>query len=206
MSDFARKFTWATVPSFLVAILVEVLPISLLAAENSGANSIYPAILNFPGGRIMTLTAVLALPSYLVMSYLVDVTKSLVGRRREIRKSNSPVVSSTDRKPSRVYWNGSIGKFGVLWAVGMGTHRRASAPFAYVERNPRCPTCLTEMHHRSTPKWVVFKNEIWKCGNCGKTVERPKDVLYKEQETVENICMKEIPYAIDEGVKNTSMI
>lgn len=197
MSDWARKFTWGIVPSFLATLLFEllvansVIPLRQEKLEAAGA-----WVLTLSVFRIPLLTLGLAIPFYLVVSYSVDLAQRGLARRREIHQKNrSGVYGFGSGPPGSVIWAGGIKKYGVWWSIAYGqstgpTGFARGDPYTHVD-GPRCPKCLTELLLRTVPRWVFLEEEVWRCPNCGEVVERPSDVKYEERRSVKKIADNE---------------
>jgi ribosomal protein L37AE/L43A len=209
MADWAKRFSWAFVPSFLASLLLEFLiASSLVTLQWSELRATGIGALTLSIVRIPVLTLALAVPSYFVVSYTASLTKRIFHRRRSIHEKNQPAVYVSSRgKPDTVIWAGSVEKYGVVWPVGFGyksgvAGTRRGSSYVYVD-NPRCPQCLTETLRRTLPKWGILEKKVWRCPDCETVVNRPRSARYEEKDAVENIIDKGLSIAINESKNST---
>lgn len=209
MTDWAKKFSWAFVPSFLASLLLELLIAnSLVSFQWSELRAAGIGALTLSIVRIPVLTLVFAIPSYFVASYTVRLIKKIFQRRRTIHKKNRLGVYVSSRgKPDTLIWAGRVEKYGVVWPVWFG-YKRGSAgirrgdPYVYVDK-PCCPQCLTETLQRTVPKWGILEKEVWQCPDCETVVNRSRSARYEEEDAVENIIERGMSIDIDESKSST---
>lgn len=191
MSDIGRWVIWGLLPSLIGGLLL-----NTIVPFDSINSDVFSVVLTGPILRVATLTVVLVAPVYFGVSYIIGLVQSLIDRRREIKKSNSPRVYSSTSKPSKLTWFGVVRQYGADWFVAFGEPRRGSTEYAYIEKGPCCPNCQTEMIHRNKIRLIALKKRIWLCPECETVVDRPKEVLFEEQRGVENTVEKHIPAAL----------
>ncbi|MFC6835630.1 hypothetical protein [Halomarina ordinaria] len=191
MSDVGRWVVWGLLPSVIGGILLNaVVPFDSINSE------VFAVVLTDPILRTGALTVVLIAPVYFGVSYIIGVVSSLVDRRREIQKSNSPGAFSVPSRPSKLIWHGVIRQYGADWYVTFGERRRGSTRYAYIEKGACCPNCQTEMLRRNKTKFVVFKRRVWLCPQCETVVDRPKEMLFEEKRGVKNVVEKHVLAAL----------
>jgi ribosomal protein L37AE/L43A len=194
MADWAKRFTWAFVPSFLAAVLFEILVAnSLITLQLPELRAMGAGALTFTVVRVPLLTILLAVPSYLVLSYSVRLGKRIMRRRRKIYKKNRPSVALLSSKgpPDVVVWAGGVKKYGVLWPAAYGNDtgiagRPEGDSYSHVG-DPLCPECQTELLKRTVPKWIALEKRVWQCPDCGEEITRPRSARYVEKDSVANI-------------------
>ncbi|WP_338739883.1 hypothetical protein [Haloplanus salilacus] len=191
MSDLGRWVIWGLLPSLIGGLLLNtVVPFGSINSD------VFNVVLTDPILRVGASTVVLLAPVYFGVSYIIRLVQSLIDRRREIKKSNSPSVYSSTSKPSKLTWYGVVRQYGADWYVAFGEPRRGSTKYAYLEKGPCCPNCQTEMVHRNKTRLIVLKKRVWLCPECETVVERPKELLFEEERGVENIVEKHITAAL----------
>lgn len=134
MSNIGRWVVWGLLPSLIAGVLL-----NATIPFNSINSEVFAVILTDPILRTGASTFLLVAPVYFGISYLTDLASSLVERRQEIQKSNSPSIASTTQKPSKLTWNGVIRKCGVDWYVIVGEPRRGSRTYAYIQKRAVLP-------------------------------------------------------------------
>lgn len=191
MRDIGRWVVWGLFPSILAGVIINnIVPFETIDS------AIFGEVLADPILRVFGLIIVLVVPFYFGIDYLISLLKALLGRRKEIKSSNSPGVSVAKNRPTKLHWHGVVRHFGVDWFVTYGEPRRGSARYAYIERGPCCPNCQTEMLYRNKTKLLAFKHRIWLCPECECVIDRPKEMLFEEERGVRNIVEKHIEIAL----------
>lgn len=191
MSDIGRWVVWGLLPSVIGGLLLNV-----IVPFSSVNSDVFHVVLTDPILRVSTLTVVLVAPVYFSVKYIIGLISSLIDRRREIQKSNSPSVFSTTSKPSKLTWYGVVRQYGADWFVAVGEPRRGSEKYAFIEKGPCCPECQTEMLRRNKPRLVVLKRRIWLCPECETVVDRPKEMLFEENRGVKNVIERHVLVAL----------
>ena len=187
MSDIGRWVVWGLLPSVIGGLLLNaIVPFDSINSE------VFAVILTDPILRTGALIVVLVAPVYFSVSYIIGLISSLVDRRREIQKSNSPSVFGVPEKPSKLIWHGVVRQYGADWFVIVGEPRRGSEMYAYIQKGPCCPECQTEMLRRNKPRLAVLKRRIWLCPECETVVDRPEEMLFEEDRGVKNVVEKHV--------------
>lgn len=187
MPDIGRWVVWGLLPSVIGGLLL-----NTLVPFDSINSEVFAVVLTDPILRTGALIVVLLAPVYFGVSYIIELVSSLVDRRREIQKSNSPSAFGVPEKPSKLIWSGVIRHYGADWFVTVGEPRRGSEKYAYIEKGPCCPECQTEMLRRNKPRFVVLKQRIWLCPDCETVVDRPDEMLFEENRGVKNVVEKHV--------------
>lgn len=191
MSDVGRWVVWGLLPSIIGGLLLNaVVPFGSINSE------VFAVVLTDPILRTGALIVVLVAPVYFGVSYIIGLVSTLVDRRREIQKSNSPGVSSTTSKPSKMTWAGIVRHYGADWYVAVGEPRRGSKKYAYIQKGPCCPACQTEMLRRNKTRLFVLKRCVWLCPECETVVDRPDEMLFEEDRGVKNVVEKHVLAAL----------
>jgi ribosomal protein L37AE/L43A len=191
MSDIGRWVIWGLLPSLLAGLFL-----NTVVPFESVNSDVFSVVLTDPILRVSALTVVIVAPMYFGVSYIIGLIQSLIDRRRNIKKSNSPSVYSSTSKPSKLTWYGVVRQYGADWYVAFGEPRRGSSKYAYIEKGPCCPNCQTEMVHRNKTRFLALKKRVWLCPECETVVNRPKEVLFEETRGVENIVEKHVTAAL----------
>ncbi|WP_146418260.1 hypothetical protein [Haloarcula hispanica] len=191
MSDIGRWVTWGLLPSLVGGLLLNtVVPFDSINSE------VFNVVLTDPILRVGALTVVLFTPVYFGVRYSIGLVQSLIYRRREIKKSNSPGVFSSTSRPSELTWYGVVRQYGADWYVAFGESRRGSDQYAYIEKGPCCPNCQTEMLHRNKTHYIAIKKRVWLCPECEAVVDRPSEMLFEEKRGVKRITEKHVLAAL----------
>ena len=111
-------------------------------------------------------------------------------RKKELRQKNAPSVFSSNREPKRVYAEGEMQKFGVMWKGKYGTFRDRSYTslddaYVYVE-GPFCPDDDGKLKSRTVRKWFVFNDKAWVCPRCNSKYPRSTTHYLAEDNVVED--------------------
>jgi len=191
MSDIGRWVVWGLLPSLIAGLLIN----ALISFETIDS-AVFGIIISDPILRVTGLTIALVAPFYFGINYIVSLTKAVIDRRKEIRSSNTSGGLAVPSRPSSPVWHGVIRHYGADWFVTVGTNRSGN-PYSYIDSGPCCPKCQTEMLRRTEPKFLVLKHQIWLCPNCETVVERPEDMLFKENKGVKNIAKKHVTTALN---------
>lgn len=187
MSDIERWVVWGLLPSVIGGLLL-----NTTVPFDSINSDVFAVVLTDPILRTGALIIVLVAPVYFAVSYIIGLVSSLVDRRREIQKSNSPSAFSVPSRPSKLIWHGVVRHYGADWFVTVGEPRRGSQQYAYIEKGPCCPNCQTEMLRRNKTRLFVLKRRVWLCPECETVVDRPKEMLFEEDRGVKNVVEKHV--------------
>lgn len=191
MSDIGRWVIWGLLPSLIAGLFLNtVVPFDSINSD------VFSVVLTDPILRVGALTVVLVAPVYFGVSYIIGLVQSLVDRRRQIKKSNSPSVYSSTSKPSKLIWYGVVRQYGADWFVAFGEPRRGNTKYAYIEKGPCCPNCQTEMVHRNKTRLLALKRRVWLCPECETVIDRPKEMIFEEDRGVKNIVEKHVTAAL----------
>jgi hypothetical protein len=131
---------------------------------------LFGAILFFIGGYLQTKNRKKQRDKYRVLTVL-----------------NPPLITSDQ------VWKGE--QFGVKWNVTFGIPRGSSSNEYHPYVNgPYCQICeceLTNEHKQTFFGWGI--KEIWQCPDetCGFNIKRPKDYLFREDEAVGKVAMRD---------------
>ena len=191
MSDIRRWVIWGLLPSVIGGFFLNaIVPFDSINSE------VFAVVLTDPILRTGAFIVVLVAPVYFGVKYIIGLGSSLVDRRREIQKGNSPSVFSSTSKPSKLAWYGVVRHYGAVWYVAVGEPRRGSEKYAYIEKGPCCPSCQTEMLHRNKTRLFILKRRIWLCPECETVVDRPDEMLFEERRGVKNVVEKHVMAAL----------
>jgi len=109
MSDIGRWVIWGLLPSVIGGFFLNaIVPFDSINSE------VFAVVLTDPILRTGAFIVVLVAPVYFGVKYIIGLGSSLVDRRREIQKGNSPSVFSSTSKPSKLTWYGVVRHYGAV--------------------------------------------------------------------------------------------
>ena len=129
---------------------------------------------------------------WIIIPLIVTMAYYFLARHaRKQQMANAPIVFASYGDPDQIMGSYGIPYFGVNWGVIIGSSMFGGKPYAII-RGLYCPKCDYELDRYQKLSLFGWKDKYyWRCEPCNLLYRRQDKTLFREDDIVEKLAMRE---------------